>query len=149
MMTPEVDQKKKYQLDNIFTDHIGELGCYQIWMFFLLGIMSFCGTELIYTNFTALEIPHVCKVPELANLTFEQQQYIVAPVQHDGAHSYSQCDMFLFNYSTYSLSDFRNWNRSEELKKNHPRNVTCSSYVFKDKFFKHSIVEEVGEFGFH
>lgn len=131
-------------LDELLHRYIGDMGCYQMCMFILLALCSFCGVEVLFTTFLAVEVPHICAVPALANLSYGQQENIVSPlVNHNGATGYSKCTMFDLDYSTFTIQDYQNWNRTAILQTHKPKVVHCKEYVFHPKDFSGSVVEQV------
>ena len=76
-------ERQKITFDDVY--HIvGSFGIYQGALFFTAMIGSFWTIEAIFMNFVAYEPDHWCYVPQLANLSFQQQKYIAIPSASGG-----------------------------------------------------------------
>jgi len=49
-------------------------------------------------TFLGGEMDHWCHIPELANLTKDQQRYVGIPQDEAGRQVYSQCNMYDIDY---------------------------------------------------
>ncbi|XP_064652461.1 organic cation transporter protein-like isoform X2 [Lineus longissimus] len=96
--------------DKIFNS-IGQCGRYQIFLYFLLGLVAFISGWLnLVIIFVAGNQDHWCRIPELANYSFADQKTIAIPAIVGG--SYSHCKKYDFNYTVYSVEEILSWNRS-------------------------------------
>ena len=91
-------------------------------------------------------MPHWCKVPELAVLSYERQRYIAIPPTDgstsDGDESFSQCEMYAFNYSAFSYEELNAWNRSDMIT-NTTDTVRCSEWVYEQTTWVSTVVSKV------
>ena len=58
-------------------------------------------------SFLGAEMDHWCQVPQLANLTIDQQRLVGIPTDERGQQNYSQCYMYDTDYR-YGLSGSAN-----------------------------------------
>ena len=87
------------------------------------------------------KLDHWCRVPELANLTDQQQKYISAPLE---LGAYSKCYMFDIDYSTYTHEELLDWDR-ESMVGNATDITYCKSGWSYDKsIFTSTAMSEVG-----
>ncbi|CAD5114726.1 DgyrCDS3769 [Dimorphilus gyrociliatus] len=74
-----------------------------------------CVGEAMAMNFIGGKQEHWCKVPELQRLSFRRQKLIAIP-NGSSKSAYVQCKTFPLNYSSYSISDFLQWNETDRQK---------------------------------
>ena len=130
----------KMKYEEIF-DHIGQLRTFQICICINFFLFATGCVEVVTLIFAGAEMPHWCHVPELANYSFERQKLIAIP-EDDTGTDYSSCELYSLNYSTFSESDFRNWNRSVMITEDTPRR-RCSAWVYDQSIFVSTIVKTV------
>jgi len=125
--------------------YIGDTGRYQWRIFAILCVFNLFNSHAIHIVFTAANMPHWCRVPELEDLPYDVQKNVAIPAQsmdRDGFVEYSSCEMFSLNYSVYNRSQFFSWNRSLMVT-NQTSLVQCSEWTFDRSQFSSSIVGKV------
>ncbi|KAI0242171.1 Organic cation transporter protein [Lamellibrachia satsuma] len=119
---------------------IGECGPYQILLYILLGLAGIpTGFQNMSITFLGADMDHWCHVPQLANLSGDQQRYISIPSDEVGRQTYSQCYMYDIDYSGFDSKDFLGWNRSKHIGTNTPRKK-CTSWQYDQSLFLSSYV---------
>ena len=124
---------------------IGDFGVYQLRVFLVVFLFGLLSMESIQIVFIGADIPHWCRVPELADLPYDVQKNVAIPtesVNHDGSIEYSSCDMFSLNYSVYNRSEFYSWNRSLMVN-NETAVVPCSQWIYDQSQFTSTITSKV------
>ena len=118
------------QFDDLF-EHFGEIGLYQICIF-LMAISPTLVSDTISLNFLTGRMDHWCDIPELSNLTMDQQRHISSPLDSDG--DYDGCLMYDLDYSSYSQEQFLNWQRvpNNTATKECPDGWNYDRSVFKE-----------------
>ena len=92
--------------------------------------------------FEAATPDHWCAVPELADLTKDQQRRLSAP-PGEGGGGYDGCQMY--DVSNYSLL-VQQVNVTEQFSvSNQPKTVDCTDFVYDTSVYKSTIVAEVGK----
>ena len=66
------------QFDDL-TEFTGEMGVYQGCVFALLVTLDLYALDATTMIFVGADMPHWCRIDELANLPFDQQKYIAIP----------------------------------------------------------------------
>ena len=126
--------------------YIGDSGRYQWQVFALLCVFNLFNSHAIHIVFTAANMPHWCRVPELEDLPYEIQKNVAIPAQsvnRDGfVDEYSSCEMYSLNYSIYNHSEFYTWNRSLMIT-NETSIVKCSQWTYDQSQFISTIVSKV------
>jgi len=129
--------------------YIGETGRYQWRIFAILCIFNLFMSDAIHIVFTAANMAHWCRVPELDDLPYDVQKNVAIPAlqltalqDRDGSIEYSSCEMFSLNYSVYNRSQFYSWNRSLMVT-NHTSLVHCSQWTYDQSQFRSTIVSKV------
>ena len=82
---------------------VGDFGKYQK-IFVLLFLMPTAAINILYDFMFMMYTPdHWCYVPELANLTYEQQSKLIRPhILDQGIDVKDKCNMFDIDYSVVS-----------------------------------------------
>jgi len=62
---------------------VGDRGTYQLMTFLLVGVMQFVSVDAYVINFLAAGVDHWCFVPQLYNLTADQQRLLVVPLDDE------------------------------------------------------------------
>ena len=126
------------QFDELYKVY-GDIGKYQFLIFLLIiapGIIS----DTISLNFLTGRMDHYCTVPELQNLTEEQQKLIAIPYGDDTDDGYDGCNMFDLDYSSFSHADFLAWTRLP----NETDTVECDAgWEYDRSTFKETTVSAV------
>ena len=126
--------------------YIGDIGAYQLRIFFVVFIFGLLSMESIHIVFIGADMPHWCRVPELDDLPYGVQKNVAIPAESsadpDGSVEYSSCEMFSLNYSVYNRSQFYSWNRSLMIS-NDTSVVTCSQWTYDQSQFLSTIVKKV------
>lgn len=125
-------------------DYMGQMGLYQLCATITLLFFCIFTVESITMNFVGAEMPHWCKVPELANLSYELQRYIAIPPDPEDPTTYDQCRMYAINYANMSHDDFLHWNRTTMLS-NDTRTVSCNEWNYDQFQFVSTIVSRVSD----
>lgn len=125
--------------DDVF-QYVGESGTYQVLVFLLTGLHSLWGVESMMMNFIGYTADHWCKVPQLEDMNHSMQKYISVPTVDDG--KYDSCKVYDLNYSSYSLEDFVNWDRSAMVD-NITSTIDCSDWVHDQTLFESTLVSRV------
>lgn len=138
------------EFDDVFS-YIGQIGFYQIIAFLTLGGGEFFGVEALVMNFIGGKQEHWCKIPELSGLSFDRQKLIAIPkIKESGSNdwTYSKCDMFPLNYSSYSTIDFLRWNSThrqlvEDIFPNKDSYVSCSNeWIYGQSLYLSTILSD-------
>lgn len=138
------------EFDDIF-GYIGQIGYYQIIAFLTLGAGEFFGVEALVMNFVGGKQEHWCKIPELSGLSYDRQKLIAIPeIKESGSSdfTYSKCDMFPLNYSSFSMADFLRWNESDrqlvkDMFPNKDSYSSCSNgWVYGQSLYRSTILSE-------
>ena len=116
----------------------GDLGIYQVAIFAYMGSLAFLTVETIFMNFIGYRMDHWCKVPELANFSFEFQKQLAIPYTIDSNTSFEQCERFDVDYSGYSEEELFNLPRPTNAEV-----VQCSEWVYDQSVYSNNIVNEV------
>jgi len=127
------------------TEYIGESGRYQWRVFALLCFFNLFTSHTIHIVFIGADMPHWCRVAELAELPYDVQKNVAIPtesVDRDGSTEFSSCEMFSLNYSVYNRTQFYSWNRSLMVT-NETAVVQCSEWMYDDSQFYSTIVSKV------
>ncbi|KAI0229440.1 Solute carrier family 22 member 4 [Lamellibrachia satsuma] len=97
-------------------------------------------------TFLGADMDHWCHVPQLANLSEDQQRYISIPYDTAEQQKYSQCYMYDLNYradvlrfSGYNTEDFIHWNRSTAISSKTPTKK-CTTWQYDHSVFISSYV---------
>ena len=126
--------------------YIGDAGRYQWRIFAILCGFNLFSSHVIHIVFTAANMPHWCRVPELQDLPYDVQRNVAIPAESsadpDGSVEYSSCEVFSLNYSVYNRSQFYSWNRSLMIS-NDTSVVTCSQWTYDQSQFLSTIVKKV------
>ena len=123
--------------------YIGDLGLYQILMFFTLGIISMInGFQGLAPNFFLAPMNHLCDVGRLDNFSYDTQMYVAIPFQDGGdTDEYASCKMYDLDYDSLSDEDILTWNRSTVVNSS---TIECSSGWVYDRWeFESTIVSKV------
>jgi hypothetical protein len=127
--------------------YIGEMGVYQWRVFAAIFFFSVFSADSMHMVFVGGDMDHWCRVPELQDLPDAVQKNVAIPstTAEDGSTEHSSCEMFAFDYSSYSESEFESWNRSVMLA-NSTDVVKCSQWVYDQSTFISTIVSRVSKF---
>ena len=68
-------------------------------------------------------------------------RYISIPLDNDG--DYVSCERYDLNYSSYSIADLINWDRSVMVD-NTTATVSCDDWVYDQSIFRSTIISRVG-----
>ena len=60
-------------------ESIGDVGPYQIGVYFIIAAMEFLAADSIHMNFMGYNVEHWCHVDRLQNLTHAQQRNVAIP----------------------------------------------------------------------
>ena len=71
-------------------DETGGMGRFQIMVSVLIGFYQLWLYPAVATPFIVMLVDHWCEVPELRNMSAEQQRYIAIPYTEDG--EYDKCN---------------------------------------------------------
>jgi len=126
-------------------EYIGDIGIYQWRVFIVVFLFTIYCTDSIQIIFLGADMPHWCRVSQLAGLRHDVQKNVAIPTQsvdHDGSVEYSSCEMFALNYSIYNDSQFHSWNRSLMIGDN-TSIVKCSEWVYDQSQFTSTVVSKV------
>ncbi|CAH1799012.1 unnamed protein product [Owenia fusiformis] len=99
--------------DQLLTDHVGEIGPYQIWIVTILASLSIAGCMLnVNIVFLAAVPEHHCYVPELwnstLNLTLDKIRNVSIPLDLENG-GYQKCLMYNRDYTNLSLAAVEAW----------------------------------------
>ncbi|CAH1779040.1 unnamed protein product [Owenia fusiformis] len=99
--------------DQLLTEHIGEIGPYQIWILIILASLSTAGSMVnVNIVFLAAVPEHHCYVPELwnstLNLTIDKIRTLSVPLDPENG-GYQKCHMYNRDYANLSLSAVEAW----------------------------------------
>ena len=126
--------------------YVGEIGIYQWRVFIVVFLFTIYCTDSIQIIFLGADMPHWCRVPELADLPHDVQKHVAIPAQSTGDGSsvaeYRSCEMYALNYSEYNRSQFYNWDRSSIVTNDTPI-VQCSEWIYDQSQFISTIVSKV------
>ena len=124
---------------------IGDIGVYQLRVIFVVLLASAFASDPMHIIFIGADMPHWCRVPELADLPYDVQKNVAIPAEsmdRDGSVEYSSCEMFSLDYSAYNRTEFYSWNRSLMVVEN-TSTVACSRWTYDQSQFISTIVSEV------
>jgi hypothetical protein len=138
------------QYDDLY-DYIGHMGTFQWIIFTVMFILTSYSADFVNMIFVGGEMEHWCRIAELSHLPAERQKYIAIPLddsksQDRDVATYSSCEMFDVNWTTFSREDLINWNRSEWLGSTDNSTIAvrqCSSWNFNRSIFTSTIVSRV------
>ena len=138
------------QYDEVF-EYTGHMGRYQWTVFAMVFGLNIFSSDMINMIFVGGEMDHWCSVYELSGLTPEQQRYVAIPITSspgDDVIAYSSCEMFDVNWTTFSVDELMNWNRTEWMKEMDSKNSTlstrkCSKWNYDHSTFMSTIVSRV------
>ncbi|XP_064635292.1 organic cation transporter protein-like [Lineus longissimus] len=135
--------RQRMAFENIL-QRIGSFNRYQIFQYFILCFSGWpTGLHTLSIIFLGADQDHWCDIPELRNLTYEQQKNIAIPEEtnRDANVIFSKCRRFALNFTQYSYSDLINWNRSLMVD-NMTSTVGCSAWTFDQSVFESTIVSQ-------
>ena len=122
--------------------YTGQFGVYQACIFVCLMGLNFYLYDSLTIIFVGADMPHWCRVDELANLSFSQQQNIAIPYSEPGSAEYSSCQVYSLNYSAYSNEELLSWNRTLMVNENTPVG-DCNQWTYDQTTFVSTIVSRV------
>ncbi|CAH1774737.1 unnamed protein product [Owenia fusiformis] len=132
------------KFDEVF-EITGHFGPYQLVLYILLGIVGIPnGYQNLATTFIGGKQDHWCKIPELSNLTHNQQKVVGIPLirESDGNVRYDQCFMFNLSYSSYTHDELINWNRTVQGIDDSTPKLKCTSWVWDQSQYQSTILSE-------
>ncbi|XP_064652869.1 organic cation transporter protein-like isoform X2 [Lineus longissimus] len=107
----------------------GEIGVFQIILYILLGFVGIpTGEQNLLMVFLGQDQDHWCTIPELANMTAEQQKYIGVPYDSEKKR-FDRCQRYDLNFSQYSSEELSGWNRTLMID-NTTAVKFCSAWTF-------------------
>ena len=125
--------------------HIGDIGVFQTCIFVYVFLFALFFNDNSTYIFSGSTMPHWCMVPELDALSYERQRYIAVPPTDgsasDGEETFSQCEMYAFNYSAFSYEELNAWNRSVMVT-NTTVTVRCSEWVYEQTKWLSTVVSQ-------
>jgi hypothetical protein len=138
------------QYDDLY-EYIGHMGRFQWVIISAIFVHTIFSVELFNMIFVGAQVDHWCSVDKLSGLTPEQQRYVAIPMTSslaDDVIVYSSCEMFDMNWTTFSVDELVNWNRTEWLKEMDTENSTlstrkCSKWNYDRSVFTSTIVSRV------
>jgi hypothetical protein len=77
------------KFDDVLEQSGGGFGRFQVLAFLLIGCFAFWTYHGVAAPFVVMPLDHWCLVPQLANLSWEQQKYIGIPTDDNG--DYKTC----------------------------------------------------------
>ena len=151
--------------DEVFP-YIGGAGVYQIVDLVFVFSIVLVSVDAIRMNFIGGDMEHWCQIPALANFTHDEQKDIAIPYDESSSTrsrtwlsdlfgiqsseegrelKYEQCYRFPLDFSTYNLTELKNWNRTI-MTDDIPRNewVKCDAgWTFDQSEYYSTIGSEV------
>ena len=91
----------------------------------------------------AAKMDHWCRVPVLANFTYDQQRQIAIPYSNDGEGEYSQCTVYDLPYANYSDEELLNWNRTQMIPEGTAEIECGAGWLYDQSMFESTLVSQV------
>ena len=140
------DEDDEMKYDDIYA-YIGQVGTYQCCVLVAIALFQMFLVDSVTFIFVGALMPHWCRVPDLAAVSFGRQRYIAIPPGDPAAgdgetEAYSQCEMYAFNYSAFSKAELRAWNRTRMVD-NSTEIVRCNDWVYDQTTFVRTVVSRV------
>lgn len=107
-------------------------------MLFMRGIIG--AMQDMSANFLTAPMEHWCMVPELQNVSHDQQKYVAIPYEDGETGEYDSCYMYDIDYSSLTEEDIFSWNRSAT---ENMTTIPCTDWVFDRSEFVETIVSKV------
>ncbi|XP_064652369.1 organic cation transporter protein-like [Lineus longissimus] len=125
---------------------VGGWGKYQKIQYLLLGVMAiFPGFQNLCMVFIGGgDHRHWCHVPELQNMSADQQRYIAIPetVNYEREIVYEQCSQFDINFGKYDADAYKKWNRTVMTPAGTKRVVCRHGYDFDREQYTSTIASQ-------
>jgi len=100
-------------------EYIGEIGVYQWRVFVVVFLFTIYCTDSIQIIFLGADMPHWCRVPELADLPPDVQKKVAIPAASEQSTVDHRCkkNVFLYSFTFLRFRFFRFFQRFFEKKR--------------------------------
>ena len=129
------------EFDDVY-QYLGQIGVYQVCVLILIFLLNLYTLDVTTIIFVGADMPHWCRIDQLANLSFRHQKNIAIPLIAPGLSDYSSCQMYDLNYSAFSSEELLGWNRTLMINEN-TSVIDCDQWTYDQSTFVSTIVSEV------